>query len=274
MPLERVAFATVVALFVLGVLHKPVQWDWVFDSEYLLAAGYLALPAAPRSPANIAAAGGGFLAGRLRLLVALYLLIDSSLQTLVALCFPSWRIAVFAGLVACYARVVDLHLQSEGHALRDLTPSRLLQAPNRLLTASIAVPLVCLYLPMLHRDYGFTGWSGPFVVYHPGTVHMDAGHPVHIGGNVILRGIEAAFSRVAALALASALALHLAHLHGYVAQGTLRRYLQFAVVVAALWWLVPARGLQSLRQPADLLFVLALGFFAAQVFRRGPAAPA
>ena len=264
---ESVAFAAILALFVLSVFHTPVEWNWLFDTAYLLVAGYMAV----RSRGARGTASG---AEALPLTVALYLLLDSLLQTLVALCFPSWRILLFAGLTLVYLRTARRELQQRGILPGDLVPARLLQTPALFLTLCLAVPLACLYLPMLVIDNSWSAWSGPMVVYLPGTVHMSAGHAVHFGGLMAILGVEAAFSRLVALALAAGLCVHLARLSGYLPAARAQRLLQAAAVLTAVWWLLPARGIQSLRQPADLLFAVALALLLVQVFRPAAAATA
>lgn len=261
---ERVVFFLLLALLLVGVVGRPVRWDWLFDSAALLAAGYLAFASQPAH----AEAGMGY--GSPRLLLALYLLLDAAGQLLVTLCFPSWRVLAFGALTGCLVLAVRGELRMRGIMLQRLSPGRLLQPPALALTLCLIIALGCLYLPMLVQFQGFSAWSGPTLIRLPGTMYMNAGHTVTFGGNVLVRGVQASWSRVALLLLAGALCVHLLRVNGLSRAPWTGRFLRLAAVLVALWWLLPAHGLRSLRQPADLLFAVASAVLLFQVFARQP----
>ena len=272
--LERLALAVVAGLLMLSLFLRSMHWDWLVDTAFLIGAGLLAVASpqgqtkAPPSTAPSHTLGW-------RSLLGLYLFLDASVMALAWLPRPSLPLLFWLTLACLYGAALRLHLREAGLILESTPWRALLQPPFRLFTLGSLLPLLSMFMPMLHRFYGFSAWSGPTVITLPGTVHMNPGHTVNIGSTLIVRGCEITLGRPISVLLAGTAGANLFHLCGWV---TLSHWLTFAraaAIAVALWWLAVARGFGSLTLPFNLLFLAGSLILLTAAFSSGraPVAP-
>lgn len=249
---ERIAVGVTLLLLLLGLASRAVGWDWLFDTAFLVAGGWLALGrAGPRA-----------------LLVCGYLLLDAGLRLLVFLCYPGLATPFWLALTGLYAVAFARRLRVAGVAL----PWAALSAPPaRWLTAAALVPLACLYLPMLHFYHPAHAVMPPMIVTVGYVTTMGPATPIDLGAELTYRGVQVALARGAGLLLAGTVLGRLLAAAGLVSAASARRFAQAAAVGVAVWWLLPARGWHSLDNPYDLLFLAGLATLLVLLFR-APAA--
>lgn len=260
---ERLALLLVLLALLVSLFSRALRWDWLMDTLFLALATVLVVRGSGVGQAQGAAAG----AKRWPVLVCGYLFIDSVFLLLVSLRGSFLAAVYYLLLSVLYGLALRLRMQqllpAEG------SPWSLLFAPPyRVVSALSLVALACMFLPLTQVFNGFTAWSGPMVMYMPGTMHMDPGHTVRIGGMVWVYGYQIALGHPVCLLL-----IGIALLPGLRAAGLIRaergvRVLQWSTVAIPLWWMLFARGFQSLlRYPATLVFVLAVIALTVMLFR-------
>ncbi len=239
---ERAALAVTVLLFLLALLTRRVVWDWLFDSAFLAAAVLLA---AGRSGDAVPRNSGLVTSRRTALFLCSYVFVDSLVLCGVFLRTPGLLLVVYGVLSVLYGAALLQRLRREGVDPRKLRASPLLRPPAFWWAGSAVVALLCMYLPMVHDFYGFRGWSGPMVVRLPGTITMDAGHMVTIGGTVVLRGCEVAWGHLVLLLLGGFLVLPFLKLAGVLAPERVNGLSRIGIMLVVLWWMFVARGYRS-----------------------------
>ena len=252
---EKMAAALVGLLFLLALVSRAIRWDWLFDTAYLLAALHVAL--GREQPDRFP-------------LVCCYLFLDSALQALAGLFFPGVLLLVYLLLTGLYGAALRRRLAQRGIALEALPWGGLFRRPAVKLTLAALVPLVCLYLPMLHLHRVDMMTTSPLVVTVGYVTTMSPGRAIDLGGEVTYRGVEVAFGRAACLLLAAIGTTHLLRLAGIARGAKSLRFMRVAAMLVGAWWLVAARGFRSLDNIYDLLFVAGYGLLLATLFTSSP----
>ena len=253
-------------MFLLALATKLVVWSWFYDSVFLLVAICLAA-----GPFGWATSGSATERPGPRPTLALwlcaYLCTDSVLDALALLRSPGLLLLLSAGMTCLSVTALIWRLREREIVLSRFRWKALFEQPALLLTIGTLLPLLCMYMPMLRVYIGFVGWSGPMVVHLPGTVTMDAGHAVRIGGTYLLRGYEVSLGHLVCLLLAFTAMLAVLRMHAMIPAARSLLFSRAAAILILLWWLVPAKGYSSLGNLYNLGFLAGCTLLLVAVFR-------
>lgn len=264
---EWAALAFSSAMIGLGLVSNIIYLDWLFDTLFWLAGVWLVYWERKERKMPDFSSQAFSKSTKIRLLVCLYLVVDSILLMLVALPNAGIMLFIYLVLSGLYGAALLLRLREQAIFISRFGWRQLFQPPALSTTISLLLPLVCLYEPMVDVYQADPMWTGPMVFYLPGTVHMYAGGTIDLGSTVTVRGYQVVLGHLALLLLAGLAVLHVVTTEGLVASARSLLLRRVALVLVVLWWGLVAKGYNSLEHLANLLFIGGCGWLLVRLFR-------
>lgn len=267
--LPELAGGVIVLILLILKLAKPyINYHWLTDTVWFAATLLLIIPELIREkpPVKFPAWEELPLTG---MLIGLYLFLFHFFITLFRLGHINAEWLLHAGAASLFLAGLWLRARENGVAITKFDWKNLLRYPHWPLTAGTVLCMLAPFFKMtpfraIRSTYGLQfGYD-----YNYGWGYNNWGYNFY-GYHMAIKGYQASWGHFACLVLGFMLIFHVVRAAGNKSFSGMDLFFKIAVPVIFLWWLLGARGYNTMKSFGNILFLAGIIITAAAVYLPG-----
>lgn len=262
---ELIGSSIVLILLIIALTRAYVSFHWLTDTLWIGTALLLILPELAKNNPQIKLPSWMY-ESRTALLCCLYLFLYHFFICLFSLRNINFHFLLYAGATVLFGMALYIRANNEGIAVKKFDWKNLMRYPHWPLTIGLSLCLLALFFPMtkiqsLRSLYGlqfnynaYSGWGYNNWGYNYYSVNM------------LIKGHRAYWGHFACLLFSLMLIFHIVRAAGGRPLPKLDLFFKIAVPAGIAWWILGAKGYDSLKGFGNILFIPAITLAALAVF--------
>jgi hypothetical protein len=254
---ELIGAAIIFILLIIQLTKRYIFFDWLMDTVWIISGAYLVwfeMTKEKRS-SNLPA---WLTSNTTALLCSLFLFFLHFLIFLTTLSYGGFQLIFHIGAAVLYGLAFYLRSREQGFNLKDFQWKNLVKYPHWPMTVALAICTLGMFLPMAKVSSFTPNWGLQFGYNYDTGWGLNTWGYNYYSNEISVKGHSARFGRLICISFFFMLIFHIVKAAGNRYYPKHDVFFKIALPIIIAWWLLAAKGYNSLASFGNIIFILGM----------------